>query len=129
LSGAPVCGTLAGMPLINVYTSAESPSEDKSQTLLRDLSKTLAHLLGKPENYVMTCLVPRPRMTFAGSFEPACLVEIKSIGGITRESATRLTEAVCKEVHEVLRVPTNRIYVVLDDVPAHRWGFDGSTFG
>jgi phenylpyruvate tautomerase len=129
LSGAPVCGTLAGMPLINVYTSAKPPSEDKSQKLLRDLSKTLAHLLGKPESYVMTCLVPQTRMTFAGSFDPACLVEIKSIGGITRESATRLTEAVCKEVYEILGVPTNRIYVMLEDVPAHMWGFDGSTFG
>jgi phenylpyruvate tautomerase len=129
LSVDPVCGTLARMPLLNVYTSAEASSDDKSQTLLRDLSKTLTRLLGKPEGYVMTCLVPRTRMTFAGTFEPACLVEIKSIGGITRESATGLTEAVCKEVSEVLGVPTNRIYVVLDDVPANMWGFDGSTFG
>jgi phenylpyruvate tautomerase len=117
------------MPLINVYTSAEPPSDHKSQALLRELSKTLARLLGKPESYVMTCLLPRTRMTFAGSFDLACLVEIKSIGGITRESATRLSEAVCKEVCEILRVPTNRIYVVLEDVPAHMWGFDGSTFG
>jgi phenylpyruvate tautomerase PptA (4-oxalocrotonate tautomerase family) len=117
------------MPLINVYTSAELPSDDESQTLLRNLSKTLARLLGKPESYVMTCLVPRTRMTFAGSFDPACLVEIKSIGGITRESAVRLSEAVCKEMCKIFGVPTNRSYVVLDDVPAHMWGFDGTTFG
>ncbi len=116
------------MPLINVYTSAELPSNDKSQTLLRDLSKTVARLLGKPESYVMTCLV-RTSMTFAGSFDPACLVEIKSIGGITRESAARLSQAVCREVNETCGVPANRTYVVLDDVPAHMWGFDGTTFG
>ena len=117
------------MPLVNVYTSAELPPEAKSQALLGDLSKTLARVLGKPESYVMTCLVPRARMTFAGSFDPACLVEIKSIGGITRESARSLSDAVCKKLCEVLGVPTNRIYVVLADVPAPMWGFDGSTFG
>ena len=72
LSDAAAWGTLAGMPLINVYTSAEPPSEDRSQKLLGALSRTLARVLGKPESYVMTCLVPRARMTFAGSLDPAC---------------------------------------------------------
>src|SRR5260370_42102301 len=75
------------MPLITVYTSAEAPPDEKAQSLLRDLSSTFAQLLGKPERYVMTRLAPRSPMTFAGSPDPACYVEIKSIGGITRENA------------------------------------------
>jgi phenylpyruvate tautomerase len=117
------------MPLISVYTSAEPPPEEKAQLFLRDLSSTFAQLLGKPERYVMTFLAPRSRMTFAGSPDPACYVEIKSIGGISRENASRLTEAACKAVHRGLGVPTNRTFVVLHDVPAHLWGFDGSTLG
>ena len=77
----------------------------------------------------MTYFAPRSLMTFAGSPDPACYVEITSIGGITRENASLLTQAACKAVHGALGVPTDRIYVVLHDVPAHLWGFDGSTFG
>jgi phenylpyruvate tautomerase PptA (4-oxalocrotonate tautomerase family) len=117
------------MPLVTVYTSAEARAEEKSATLLRDLSSTTARLLGKPESYVMTCLVPRTSMTFAGSPEPSCLVEIKSIGALGGDSTKRLTEAVCKLVRDALGVPTNRTYVVFMDVPAPLWGFDGKTFG
>jgi phenylpyruvate tautomerase len=117
------------MPLATVYTSAEPPAEEKATALLQNLSSTTARLLGKPEAYVMTCLVPRTFMTFAGSFDPSCLVEIKSIGGLGGDRAKQLTEAVCKLVHVALGVPTNRIYIVFADVPAPLWGFDGKTFG
>jgi phenylpyruvate tautomerase PptA (4-oxalocrotonate tautomerase family) len=117
------------MPLVTVHASAEPPTEEKANALLRDLSSTAARLLGKPEAYVMTCLVSRSRMTFAGSPDPACLVEIKSIGGLGGDRAKRLTEAVCKLVHDALGVPTSRIYIVFADVPAPLWGFDGKTFG
>lgn len=117
------------MPLVNVYTSAQPPAEEKANGLLRDLSLTSARLLGKPESYVMTCLVPRADMTFGGSSEPSCLVEIKSIGGLTPECTARLSEAVSLLLHDGLGVPLNRIYIVFADVPAHLWGFDGATFG
>jgi phenylpyruvate tautomerase len=117
------------MPLVNVYTSAEPPTEERTNALLRDLSSTLARLLGKPEAYVMTCLVPRTRMTFAGSLEPACLVEVKSIGGLTADRTARLSEAVSALLRDGLSIPTSRIYIVFSDVPAHLWGFDGATFG
>jgi phenylpyruvate tautomerase len=117
------------MPLITVYTSAEPPSEDEATALLRDLSSTTARVLGKPESYVMTCLVPRTQMTFAGTFAPSCLVEIKSIGGLGGDQAARLTEAVCKAVPAAIGVPARRVYVVFADVPASLWGLDGKTFG
>jgi phenylpyruvate tautomerase PptA (4-oxalocrotonate tautomerase family) len=117
------------MPLITVHTSAEPPSEADSATFLLELSSTLARVLGKPEAYVMTCLVPRSRMTFAGTLEPSCLVEIKSIGGLSSKSARELSDATCRLARERLGVQTNRTYVVCADVPAHLWGFDGGTFG
>lgn len=117
------------MPVATLYTSAEIPSPPERDALLRDVSSALARLLGKPEAYVMTCLAPRSTMTFAGSTDPACLVEVKSIGALTPQSTARLSEALCKRIHEGLGVPTNRIYAVFTDVSAHLWGFDGSTFG
>lgn len=117
------------MPLVTVYTSAEPPPEENARALLRDLASATARILGKPESYVMTCLVPRSPMTFAGSFEPSCLVEIKSIGGLGGDRPTRLTEAVCKLLQVATGIRPERVYVVLADVPARMWGFDSKTFG
>jgi phenylpyruvate tautomerase PptA (4-oxalocrotonate tautomerase family) len=117
------------MPLVTIHTSAATATEEKVKTLLRDLSPTVARILGKPERYMMTCFVPRSAMTFAGSSEPSCYVDVKSIGNLTRESAAALTEAVCKLVTEALGVPGDRTFVVCTDVPGHLWGFDGSTLG
>ena len=66
------------MPLINVFTSAELPSAEKVEALLKNLSSLLAKRFGKPERYVMTSLVPRPRMTFAGTPAPACYVRSRT---------------------------------------------------
>jgi phenylpyruvate tautomerase PptA (4-oxalocrotonate tautomerase family) len=128
LAGCDEC-TLARMPLVTIHTSVPTLPEEKVKTLLQDLSPTVARILGKPERYMMTCLVPRSAMTFAGSTEPSCYVEIKSIGNLTRESAAALTEAVSKLVTAALGVPADRTFVVCADVPGHLWGFDGSTLG
>jgi phenylpyruvate tautomerase PptA (4-oxalocrotonate tautomerase family) len=117
------------MPLVTVYTSAESPAEEQGKALLSALSGAVTRVLGKPERYVMTCLVPRTRMTFGGSFEPACSVEIKSIGALTPDRCARLSEVVCELVPQALGIPRDRVYVICEDVPAHLWGWNGSTFG
>ncbi|MGA2450548.1 MAG: phenylpyruvate tautomerase MIF-related protein [Polyangiaceae bacterium] len=117
------------MPLITVHTSAAPPSEADSASLVLELSSTLARALGKPESYVMTCLAPTSRMTFAGTSEPACLVEVRSIGGLSATSARGLSDTICALIRDRLGVPTSRTYVVCADVPAPLWGFDGTTFG
>ena len=121
-------GHATAMPLATVYTSVQAPA-DKSAALLGKLSSALATALSKPEAYVMTRLAPDAPMTFGGSAAPSCAVEIKSIGGLTTRTTKTLSEVVCTLVHEALGVPKDRIYVVCTDVPAHMWGFNGSTFG
>jgi phenylpyruvate tautomerase PptA (4-oxalocrotonate tautomerase family) len=117
------------MPLLTVHTSAPELPEEKAQALLRTLSSTAAQILGKPERYMMTCLAPRSPMTFGGTTEPACAVDVRAIGGLAGDAPKRLSEAVCRIVQEHLHVPKDRVYVVCADVPASLWGFDGSTFG
>jgi phenylpyruvate tautomerase len=113
------------MPLINVYTSALAPDAD---ALLRRLSSTLARELAKPEAYVMTCLVPQARMTFAGSEAPACYAELKNIGELSQDLTARLSRTLCELLSEGLAVPKNRIYIEFQSVEPHLWGFDGETF-
>ena len=117
------------MPLINVFTSAELPPADKSEALLKDLSALLAKRFGKPERYVMTSLVPRPRMTFAGDGAPACFVEIKNIGEVSSALSRTLSADVSARLQAALGVPPDRIYLEIAHVEGHLWGWNGSTFG
>jgi phenylpyruvate tautomerase PptA (4-oxalocrotonate tautomerase family) len=116
------------MPLLNVFTSAELPSPDVADRLLKDLSAELALHLDKPERYVMTSLLPRARMTFGGSTEPACYVEVKSIGTMSPEQTQAMSRALCARLSETLHVPGNRIYIEFANAEAHLWGHDGETF-
>ena len=114
------------MPLVRIVSSVESP--DAGDALLRDLSSLLARELRKPESYVMTCLEPRARMTFAGSPAPACYVEIKNIGTFTAEATARLSAGVTERVSAALGVEKSRIYIEFADARPHMWGHNGETF-
>ncbi|HEX3774780.1 MAG TPA: phenylpyruvate tautomerase MIF-related protein [Polyangiaceae bacterium] len=116
------------MPLLKIFTSAEPlPTAHRSE-LLKAASALLARELGKPEAYVMTCIVPQTAMTFAGSEAPSAYAELKNIGIFSPELTERLSRALCALLSNALGVPQNRIYIEFTDAEAHRWGFDGGTF-
>ncbi|BAW96419.1 putative ATLS1-like light-inducible protein [[Synechococcus] sp. NIES-970] len=116
------------MPLIKVQTSLHPQTQGDVETLLLTLSRQLAAHLGKPESYVMTAFEAGIPMTFGGTIDPACYVEIKSVG--TMGDRTRvMSEAFCNEIHQSLGVAKNRIYIEFNDAQGHMWGWNGSTFG
>lgn len=116
------------MPLIQVFTAQAPSAPERANALLRSLSKTLAEQLGKPESYVMTCLVPEARMTFGGSDAPACYAKIKNIGELTPDTTARLSKVLCALLSSALGVPQNRIYLEFVELEPHLFGFDGETF-
>jgi hypothetical protein len=117
------------MPLLNIYTSADVPSvSPKIDGLLKDLSARLAQHLKKPEAYVMTCLLPRTRMTFGGTTDPTCFVEIKNIGVLSPELTEKMSGDVCAVLEAALGVPQSRIYIEFCEAKPHLWGHDGGTF-
>jgi len=116
------------MPLINVYTSAPPLPDARAGALLRSLSKTLATELGKPESYVMTCLVPQTSMTFGGTDAPACYAELKNIGTLSQDTTERLSKILCGLLSKELDVPQSRIYLEFKSVEPHLFGFNGETF-
>lgn len=116
------------MPLIKVQTSVKNPTSETVETLLTHLSSKLAKHLGKPESYVMTSFEPEIQMTFAGTFEPVCYIEIKSIGQMTPEITKAMSQDFCQTVEEHLEVPKNRIYIEFADAQRSMWGWNGSTF-
>ena len=102
------------MPLINVRISTKEVENPKA--LLTELSKELANLTGKPEKFVMSLLQVDVPMTFGGTEEPCCYVEIKSIGAL---KPSKMSESFCKLIESRTNIPSNRIYIGFEDVEAN----------
>ncbi|GCA81633.1 phenylpyruvate tautomerase MIF-related protein [Microcystis aeruginosa] len=117
------------MPLIKIQTSVTSPDDETVKQLLQSLSAKLAKHLGKPESYVMTALESGIKMTFAGTFEPVCYVEIKSVGSISAAQTKSMSSDFCQEIEAYLGIPKNRIYLEFAEAKGDLWGWNGTTFG
>ncbi len=113
------------MPFIQINTSSKSDIENVD-LLQKDISKMVADLTGKPENYVMTLVQRDTKMTFAGSDEPCCFINVKSIGSLNPPS---MSKSLCELIASKTNINTNRIYIEFLDIEASNWGFNGSTFG
>jgi phenylpyruvate tautomerase len=116
------------MPLIKVQTSA-GPDASTIETLLKGLSASLAKHTGKPESYVMTALEPNLAMTFAGTTEPTCYIEVKSVGSMSPAQTQAMSQDFCQQVKAALGVALNRTYIEFADAKGYMWGWNGSTFG
>ena len=86
----------------------------------------VADLTGKPESYVMTLIQSDKNMTFAGSDEPCCFIQLKSIGSLNPSS---MSKSLSKLIASKTNININRIYIEFQDVKASHWGFNSSTFG
>ena len=112
------------VPLINVRLSSSEISEIGS--FMKKLSSELASLTGKPEKYVMTPIQANVPMTFGGSEEPCCYVEVKSIGSL---KPSEMTKSICNLIQAYTGIDANRIYINFEDISPSLWGFNGQTFG
>lgn len=117
------------MPLIKVQSSIASPEKSTVETLLTTLSAHLAKHLGKPESYVMTAFESDVPMTFAGTFDPVCYVEVKSVGTMSSAQTKAMSQDFCQYIGETLNIPTKRIYIEFADAKGYLWGWNESTFG
>lgn len=117
------------MPFIKVQTSASISDRAAAEALLKSLSSSLAKHIGKPEAYVMTAFEPDIAMTFAGTLDPVCYVEIKSVGTMSPSQTQAMSQDFCQKISTALDVSTNRIYIEFADAKGYMWGWDGSTFG
>ena len=113
------------MPLIQINTSSKSVVKN-DDLLQKDISKMIADLTKKPENYVMTIIQKDTMMTFGGSDEPCCFIKVKSIGSLSPSS---MSKSICELIASNSNIKTGRIYIEFVDVKASNWGFNSSTFG
>lgn len=117
------------MPLLKVQSSVGSPDQAVIDNLLKQLSGKLATHLKKSESYVMTAFEGDIPMTFGGTTDPACYVEIKSVGTMSSLQTQAMSQEFCQQIEESLGVPKNRTYIEFADARGAMWGWNGTTFG
>lgn len=114
------------MPLVETTLSHTVP-EKKVKEIAYGLSGIVAKITGKPEKYVMSTIGTKEIM-MSGNDESAALVNIKSIGGLTSTVCTALSAAICEYLTGAIEISPERVYITMSEVPAHQWGWNGSTF-
>jgi phenylpyruvate tautomerase PptA (4-oxalocrotonate tautomerase family) len=115
------------MPLMQIKTNVMLP-EKQREARLAPLSRLLAELTRKPEAYCMVAY-EHAAMLFAGNPGPAAFVDIRAIGGLTREVNAQLSAALATEIKKALGVPPDRLYFTFTEVAASHWGWNGELFG
>jgi len=114
------------MPLLTLKTSILLP-EDEQAPLVKELSRVVADTIGKPEQYVMVVL-EEGAICMGGQCAPAAFVDVKSIGGLSRDTNQRLSAAVCDCLNAKLDLNPARVYLNFSNVSGENWGWNGSTF-
>ena len=117
------------MPLIKVQSSISQPEKPVVESLLSSLSAKLAKHLGKPESYVMTAFESDVPMSFGGTFDPVCYVEVKSVGSMSSSLTSAMSQDFCQEISQKINVDSDRIYIEFADAEGYMWGWKEKTFG
>ena len=111
------------MPFLNISTNKKIKNEKE---LLAKSSYFISSILNKPENFVMVKLSDSLNMYFAGTNEPACFIEIKSIGSL---NPSKISKSICEFFSFELQIPLDRIFIFFQDVDSNMWAWNNQTFG
>ncbi len=110
------------MPLLNISTNKEIKNK---QLLLSKSSEFISSVLNKPENFVMVKISDSLQMLFAGTNEPCCFIEIKSIGSI---ESSKMSKPICEFFSNELEISIKRIYIFFQNVDSSMWAWNSRTF-
>jgi len=109
-----------------VLSSNVEPANLKEFVL--DFSKFAATTLGKPEKYISIDYRHSPALSFAGTFDPAFLLVITSLGNINPEVNVKYSNAFFSYFKEKLNVPGDRGYIEFVDPGNAYLGHENTTF-
>ena len=111
------------MPFLNISTNKKIENE---QELLAKSSQFISSTLNKPENFVMVNLTDSLQMYFAGTNQPCCFIEIKSIGSL---NPSKISKPICEFFSIEFQIPKERIFICFQDVDSNMWAWNNQTFG
>ncbi|CBI18101.3 hypothetical protein PVL29_009850 [Vitis rotundifolia] len=108
------------MPCVDISTNVNLEGVD-ADPIFSDVTKAVASIIGKPENYVMVLLKGSVAISFEGNKEPAAFAEIISMGGINSEVKRKLIATIGTILQTKLSIPRTRFFLkVYDTTMAHK---------
>ncbi|KAI9112467.1 hypothetical protein QN277_007290 [Acacia crassicarpa] len=115
------------MPTLNLFTNVPVDAVVASD-ILRDATKAVAKIIGKPESYVMILLNGQVPIAFGGTEEPAAYGELISIGGLGPSVNGNLSSTIAEILETKLSIDSSRFYIKFYDAQRSFFGYNGSTF-
>ncbi|KAG5564979.1 hypothetical protein RHGRI_001001 [Rhododendron griersonianum] len=127
------------MPTLNLFTNVPVDAVVTSD-ILKDATKAVAKIIGKPESYVMIVLNASVPIAFAGTEEPAAYGELISIGGLGPSVNGQLSSTLADILQTKLSIDSSRFYIKFYDVQTftnvltmdavqRKGGYDGKVEG
>ncbi|XP_060973284.1 uncharacterized protein LOC115724688 isoform X1 [Cannabis sativa] len=114
------------MPTLNLFTNVPVDAVIASD-ILKDATKAVAKIIGKPESYVMILINGGVPIAFAGTEEPAAYGELISIGGLGPSVNGKLSSTIAEILQIKLSIDSSRFYIKFYDVQVCL--FDLSCYG
>ncbi|KAH0654990.1 hypothetical protein KY285_029872 [Solanum tuberosum] len=104
------------MPTLNLFTNLPVDAVIASD-ILKDATKAVAKIIGKPESYVMILLNGGVPIAFAGTEAPAAYGELISIGGLGPSVNGKLSSTIAEILQTKLSIDSDRFYIKFYDSP------------
>ncbi len=120
------------MPYLNVRLGGEPIGEEGKQALLMRLTGLMETIMGKDREVTVVTIddAPSRRWAAAGRLLAAgarmAEIDIKITRGTNdADDKQRMIGAATAAVMEIAGDPVGPVYVVIDELPADSWGYDG----
>ncbi|KAI0087774.1 Tautomerase/MIF superfamily [Irpex rosettiformis] len=114
------------MPSLELKTNVKL---DDPKAFLVEFSKFAAETLGKPESYIVVSYTHQEFMAWHGTFDPAYLLSVVSLGNINPEANITYSKKFSDFFQTKLGAPSTRGYISLIDPGIENLGYSGTTFG
>ena len=113
------------MPLLKIMTSVKL-SEEETTNFLKKATEALVSL-GKSESHAMV-LLEKVDASMGGEQGPTVFAEFRTMVVPTHEQNNEMSNKLCELFKNELKVPSERTYIHIIQVPESCWGSQGGIY-
>ncbi|KAI0802012.1 Tautomerase/MIF superfamily [Irpex lacteus] len=113
------------MPSLEIKTNVKLADP---KAFLVEFTDFAAETLGKPKQYIVVSYVHQEYFAWNGTFDPAYLLQIVSLGNINPEANVTYSKKFSDFLQQRLGAPADRGYISLIDPGNENLGYTGTTF-
>jgi phenylpyruvate tautomerase PptA (4-oxalocrotonate tautomerase family) len=115
------------MPTFILRTSS-TINDQQNKTIRKDAVDILSQELGKSKEFIITLIHDSVALKFGQSEALCAYLEVKSVGTLSPEQTTAMSDRICNALQRILSIPPDRIYIEFQESSRHLWGWNGKTF-